>query len=224
MIVPSAPMLNVPADPPRVARSSAARASSSCSNCMRASRPTMLGISGEVRYREIVPFSRGPISGAMRRIDTAMSGRRRPRPRAYPSMSIESRAYAPLGGRRALISSVNFAGSFALQPYTEDDERRTTRSTVGDFWQTANNCIAPMTLRSFIVARPPDFGGLATVAACTTVSTPALRITLPISGLRMSARTNSARPMRRSRSLLGDTASTAMTRSMFGFWASLVTR
>ena len=90
-------------------------------------------------------------------------------------------------------------------------------SKLGAFWHTANSCIAPMTLRSFIVARPPDLGGLVMVAACTTVSTPAFLMTLPIRGLRMSARTNSARPMRRRRSLLGETESTAMTRSMAGF-------
>lgn len=84
--------------------------------------------------------------------------------------------------------------------------------------------MAPMTFMSFIAARLPAFGGRARVEACTTVSTPALRITLPISGLRMSARTNSARPILRSMSLLGDTASTAMTRSISGFCASLVTR
>ncbi len=112
---------------------------------------------------------------------------------------------------------MNLAGSLALQPYTTEAERSTTFRTVGAFWQTANNCIAPMTFMSFMAARLPDFGGRASVDACTTVSTSALRMTLPIKGFRMSARTNSARPMRRSMSLLGDTASTAMTRSMSGF-------
>ena len=39
-------------------------------------------------------------------------------------------------------------------------------------------------------------------------------MTLEISGLRMSARTNSARPIRRSRSRGGGTVSTPSTRSM----------
>ena len=54
----------------------------------------------------------------------------------------------------------------------------------------------------------------------TTVSTDADAMTLPISGLRMSARTNSVRPSRRSISGDGGTVSTPMTRSIDGSAAS----
>ena len=55
---------------------------------------------------------------------------------------------------------------------------------------------------------------------CTTVSTDAAEMTLPISGFRMSARTNSVRPSRRSMSGDGGTVSTPMTRPMEGSAAS----
>src|SRR6185312_5199869 len=51
-------------------------------------------------------------------------------------------------------------------------------------------------------------------------STDAAEMTLPISGLRMSARTNSVRPRRRSISGVGGTVSTPMTRPMDGSAAS----
>ena len=81
-----------------------------------------------------------------------------------------------------------------------------------------------MTLISFKVARPPERGAYDAAAACTTVSTSPLRITLAMKGFRMSARTNSARPIRRSRSLLGAMASTAMTLLIIGFCASRAVR
>ena len=54
--------------------------------------------------------------------------------------------------------------------------------------------MVPMTLISFIIARPPASSGVAITAMCTTVSTSAWAMTLAITGLRMSARTNSASP------------------------------
>ena len=51
-----------------------------------------------------------------------------------------------------------------------------------------------MTLISFIAVRPPAPNGVAMTFMCTTVSTCADAITLAMSGLRMSARTNSVRP------------------------------
>ena len=64
-----------------------------------------------------------------------------------------------------------------------------------------------MTLISFIDERPPAVPGVATIARCTTVSTPRVAITLEITGLRMSARTKSALP----RSCRGGITSIPMT-------------
>ena len=51
-----------------------------------------------------------------------------------------------------------------------------------------------------------------------------LRITLAMNGFRMSARTNSARPIRRVKSLLGAIASTAITCSIDGFCTNRAVR
>src|SRR3954471_17568594 len=80
--------------------------------------------------------------------------------------------------------------------------------------------MVPMTLSSFIGTRPPAPAGVELMFMCTTVSTDAAAMTLPISGLRMSARTNSVRPRVRSISADGGTVSTPMTRSMDGSAAS----
>src|SRR3954454_24805304 len=77
-----------------------------------------------------------------------------------------------------------------------------------------------MTLSSFIGPRPPEPAGVELMFMCTTVSTAAVLMILPISGLRMSARTNSVRPRRRRSSADGGTVSTPMTRSMAGSRAS----
>src|SRR3712207_5124418 len=77
-----------------------------------------------------------------------------------------------------------------------------------------------MTLSSFIGTRPPDPAGAELMFMCTTVSTDAAVMTLPISGLRMSTRTNSVRPSRRSISGDGGTVSTPMTRPIEGSAAS----
>src|SRR5215203_5497790 len=77
-----------------------------------------------------------------------------------------------------------------------------------------------MTLSSFIDALPPAAAGVALMFMWTTVSTDADSMTFPINGLRMSARTNSVRPRRRSTSGAGGTVSTPMTRSMAGSAAS----
>src|SRR5215210_1265106 len=80
--------------------------------------------------------------------------------------------------------------------------------------------MVPMTLSSFIGTRPPAPAGVELMFMCTTVSTFADSMTLAISGLRMSARTNSVRPRRRSTSEDGGTVSTPMTRSIAGSVAS----
>src|SRR3954470_11810375 len=77
-----------------------------------------------------------------------------------------------------------------------------------------------MTLSSFIGTRPPEPAGVELMFMCTTVSTDADPMTLPISGLRMSARTNSVRPSRRSIAGDGGTVSTPMTRPIDGSLAS----
>src|SRR4051812_39874897 len=80
--------------------------------------------------------------------------------------------------------------------------------------------MVPMTLSSFIGTRPPDPAGVELMFMCTTVSTDAEAMTLAISGLRMSARTNSVRPSRRSIAGDGGTVSTPMTRPIDGSLAS----
>src|SRR5687768_11706635 len=80
--------------------------------------------------------------------------------------------------------------------------------------------MVPMTLSSFIGVRPPDPAGVELMFMWTTVSTDAAAMTLPISGLRMSARTNSVRPSERSNAGDGGTVSTPMTRSIDGSVAS----
>ncbi len=69
-----------------------------------------------------------------------------------------------------------------------------------------------MTLISFCVTRPPVSLGVAMTFMCTTVSTSACAMIRPIIGLRMSARTNSARPIE----CFGGTTSTPRMRSIEG--------
>src|SRR4051794_38961108 len=135
-------------------------------------------------------------------------------------MSTLSRANPPEGTRRACMVSVNTAGSREEAPYTALVDLSTNRSTEGARWQAASSCIVPMTLSSFIGVRPPALAGEELMFMCTTVSTDAAVMTLPISGLRMSARTNSVRPSCRSMSGEGGTVSTPMIRSMAGSAAS----
>src|ERR687894_2496751 len=129
-------------------------------------------------------------------------------------MSRLSRAKPPEGTRRACIASVKTAGSREDAPYTALLDLSRSRRTDAARWQAARSCIVPMTLSSFIGPRPPDPAGVELMFMCTTVSTAAVAMTLPIIGLRMSARTNSVRPSRRSISGDGGTVSTPMTRSM----------
>ena len=63
-----------------------------------------------------------------------------------------------------------------------------------------------------MVLRPPALPGVEMTLMCTTVSTRSLAITLAITGLRMSARTNETSPM----SPRGGTTSTPMTRPTDG--------
>src|SRR4051812_38608836 len=135
-------------------------------------------------------------------------------------MSTLSRAKPPDGTRRACIFSVKTAGSRDEAPYTALVDLSTNRRTDGARWQAARSCIVPMTLSSFIGPRPPAPEGMELMFMCTTVSTDAFAMTLPISGLRMSARTNSVRPSRRSISADGGTVSTPMPRPMDGSEAS----
>src|SRR3954464_770955 len=135
-------------------------------------------------------------------------------------MSRLSLAKPPDGTRRACISSVNTAGAREAAPSTALVDFSTNRRTDAARWQAARSCIVPMTLSSFIGPRPPAPAGVELMFMCTTVSTDAFAMTLPISGLRMSARTNSVRPRRRSISPDGGTVSTPMTRSIDGSVAS----
>src|SRR3954449_10005434 len=129
-------------------------------------------------------------------------------------MSWLSLAKPPEGTRLACMFSVKTAGSREDAPYTALVDFSTNRRTEGARWQAARSCIVPMTLSSFIGPRPPLPAGVELMFMCTTVSTEAVPMTLPISGLRMSARTNSVRPRRRRTSGDGGTVSTPMTRSM----------
>src|SRR3954451_10439905 len=135
-------------------------------------------------------------------------------------MSRLSFANPPDGTRRACIASVKTAGSREEAPYTALVDFSTNRRTDGARWQAASSCIVPMTLSSFIGVRPPDPAGGELMFMCTTVSTDAAAMTSLISGLRMSARTNSVRPSRRSIDCDGGTVSTPMTRSILGSAAS----
>src|SRR5919206_450570 len=139
-------------------------------------------------------------------------------------MSTLSLAKPPDGTRRACIFSVNTAGSRGEAPYTALVDLSTNRRTDCARWQAASSCIVPMTFSSFIGCRPPAPAGVELMFMCTTVSTDAAAMTLPISGLRMSARTNSVRPSRRSISCDGGTVSTPMTRSIAGSAASSAAR
>ena len=75
----------------------------------------------------------------------------------------------------------------------------TSLVTDSAFWQAASSCIVPMTLTSFITVRPPALPGCGETLMCTTVSTFALAMTFEMTGLRMSARTNSVAPRSRGR-------------------------
>src|SRR5688572_9558596 len=72
-----------------------------------------------------------------------------------------------------------------------------------------------MTFSSFIVLRPPALPGVAITLMWTTVSTSSFAMTLAMTGLRMSARTNVTSPM----SPRGGTTSTPITRRTAGLAA-----
>src|SRR5688572_10947833 len=122
------------------------------------------------------------------------------------------------------MSSVNTAGSRELDPYTALVDFTMSFCTFGDFWHAASSCMVPMTFISFIAVRPVGPAGLAVTDAWTTVSTFAVEMTLLISGLRMSARSDSALPIVRRRSRGGGSVSTPSTRSMFGLAANRAAR
>ena len=91
------------------------------------------------------------------------------------------------------MSSEKTAGSVGSLPYTAVVDFMTTLRSDSAFWHAAKSCIVPMTLISFIADRPPTAPGVAITDVWTTVSTSVACRTLTISGLRMSARTNSVR-------------------------------
>ena len=88
---------------------------------------------------------------ANRSTHTATSGRRRAKPRTYPSTSTASLAKPPLGSDLGGVVSVKTAGSRGADPYTLVLDFTTSRSTVGDFWQAPSSCMVPMTLVSLTV-------------------------------------------------------------------------
>src|SRR5215203_2017037 len=92
-----------------------------------------------------------------------------------------------------------------------DDFTTSVRSDSA-FWHAASSCMVPMTLSSFIVPRAPAVPGVAMTLMWTTVSTSSRAITLAITGLRMSARTNWTSPM----SPRGGITSTPITRPTVG--------
>src|SRR5882757_4904071 len=149
---------------------------------------------------------------ANRSTATATSGRRRAKPRTYPSTSTASFAKPPLGSDFTGVVSEKTAGWREAGPYTLVVDFTTSRRTVGDFWQAPSSCMVPMTLVSLAWARPPAPSEVPLTSRCTTVSTECLARILAITGCRMSARTNSAFP----RSCSGGTASTAITRPISG--------
>src|SRR3954468_3271211 len=153
---------------------------------------------------------------ARRSTVTSTSARRRENPRTYPSTSTESLPNPERGRARATWSSVNRPGSRGDEPYTAALLLTTRRRTPGARWQAASSCIVPMTLISFIDARPPADSGVAMTLRCATVSTSAWEITLAMIGLRMSARTKSTPRSGR----CGGTTSTATTRSTPGVVAT----
>ena len=110
------------------------------------------------------------------------------------------------------MSSVNIAGSRLLAPYAMVDDFTTSVRSDSAFWHAASSCMVPMTLSSFIVPRAPAVPGVAMTLMWTTVSTSSRAITLAMTGLRMSARTNWTSPM----SPRGGITSTPITRSTWG--------
>ncbi len=105
------------------------------------------GTTGREKYRVSVVSSPEPMKFANRRNVAETSGRRRVKSRAYCSTSTESFAY-PVMGPRAVMSSVNRAGSSALAPYTAVLDFMTSFLTVGTLWHAANSWSEPITLIS----------------------------------------------------------------------------
>ncbi len=146
---------------------------------------------------------------AKRSTQTATSGRRRAKPRTYPSTSAASLAKPPLGRDLGGVVSVKTAGSRGAEPYTLVLDLTTNRWTVGDFWQAPSSCMVPMTFVSLIAVRPPAPSAFPETSRWTTVSTECSASTRAIAGCRTSARTNTASPS----GCGGVVASTAITRS-----------
>src|SRR5215470_5292353 len=107
------------------------------------------------------------------------------------------------------------AGLCGLDPYTAVVDCSTNDLTALAFWHAASSCMVPMTASSRPV--PVLLPGAVSVPVCTTVSTAAVSMTLAITGLRMSARTNSTP----SNSTDGGATSTPTTRSIPGSRANV---
>src|SRR6478672_12600091 len=88
------------------------------------------------------------------------SGRRRPNPRTYASMSMASRPGPDDGTDRADISSVKIAGSRDDAPYTAPVERTMRLRTLSERWQAASNCMVPRTFISLAMLRAADDAGV----------------------------------------------------------------
>ena len=182
------------------------------------------GTTGSEKYRVSVVSISEPMKLANRRMVSETSRRRRPKSRTYCSTSTESLAKPCRGTSRALMSSVNRAGSRGLAPYTAVLDFITSFFRAGALWHAANSWSDPMTLISFISLRPPTRVGVEMIERWTRVSTSAVWMILAIRGLRMSAWTNSVR----SRSTSGSSRSTPTMYSTSGSassrWASFPAR
>ncbi len=210
------PVLVVPSRASKAASRSTSRASSSWTNWSRGSCPSTVGSTGSAKYSLSGVLSHlsgpdGPRMLAKRSTVTATSGRRRAKPRTYPSTSVASLAKPPFGRFLGCIRSPNTAGSRGAEPYTPVVDFTTTQRSPGAFWQAPSSCIVPMTLRSLTAARPP--GPLALTSRCTTVSTSCSAISRAMAGRRRSTWTKWYPA--RAASAAG-WASTPITRSMSG--------
>ena len=86
-MMPSPATLNVPATSVTTAWVWAAIRSRSWRNCRRGSNPATVGMTGSRKYDVSGLVTCGPITLAARSIVTRTSGRRRAKPRTYPSIS-----------------------------------------------------------------------------------------------------------------------------------------
>src|ERR1044072_987262 len=107
-----------------------------------------VGSTGSAKYSASGESAHGPRMLAKRSTHTATSGRRRAKPRTYPSTSTVSLAKPPLGSDLGGVVSVNTAGSRGADPYTFVLDFTTSRFTAGDFWQAPSSCMVPVAVVS----------------------------------------------------------------------------